>query len=77
MSAPPPLPPGAPGLDLRKLSVAKLLTGITYGQAWAWKLMQQLVATSAQVSRRHARRDTPAPIPALVGLKNNDQEPRE
>lgn len=53
-------------LDLRKLSVADLLTAVTAGSPWAWKLLRQIVATSAQVARRHARKDTPAPMPALV-----------
>jgi hypothetical protein len=57
-------------LDLRKLSVADLITAVTQGQPWAWKLMQQLVATSATVARRHARRNTPAPMPALVSPKD-------
>ncbi len=63
---PPPLPGTNPALDLRKLSVAELIAALTQGHAWAWKLMAQLVATSAMVSRRHARRDTPPPFPAAV-----------
>lgn len=53
-------------LDLRKLSVADLITAITQGSPWAWKLLRQIVATSATVARRHARSTTPAPMPALV-----------
>jgi hypothetical protein len=56
-------------LDLRKLSVADLITALTRGAPWAWKLMAQLVATSATVARKHARGLTPAPMPALVQTK--------
>lgn len=61
-------------LDLRKLSVADLITAVTQGQPWAWKLMRQLVVTSATVARRHARSTTPAPMPALV-VKGEEIKP--
>lgn len=62
---PPPLPLN-PTVDLRRLTVAELIEGLTEGRTWAWRLSRQLVATAALVARKHARRHTPPAMPAVV-----------
>ena len=66
MSAKPPPLPLHPTVDLRRITVAQMIEGLTRGDAWAWKLSRQLVATAALVARRHARRHTPTAMPAVV-----------
>lgn len=64
MSRPPPLP--VTPVDLRRITVAEMIEGLTRGDAWSWKILRQLVSTSALVARRHARRHTPPAMPAIV-----------
>lgn len=55
------------GLDLRRLTVAQLMTGVAGGEPWAWKLLRQLVQSATTVSaRRWSRGATPVPGPRRV-----------
>lgn len=55
------------GLDLRRLTVAALMTGVASGEPWAWKLLRQLVQSAATVSAHRWRRGaTPVPGPRAV-----------
>lgn len=60
-------PASRPALDLRKLTVAALMTGVCAGEHWAWQLLRQLVANATLVSAQRWRRGmTPPPRPRSV-----------
>ena len=55
-------------LDLRKLTVAALMTGVAGGEEWAWGLLRQLVQSAVGVSNQRWKRGmTPPPGPRRVG----------
>ena len=54
-------------IDLRRLTVAAMMTGVASGEAWAWKLLRQLVQSAVGVSAQRWRRGvTPVPGPRRV-----------